>query len=396
MTPFVYQEELAKQGLALLLAHHIVYFAMEERTGKTLTAIRVAEQHHATKVLVITKKKALKGWEDTLAAYKTNKPFEVTTYSQLHKIDPKQRQLVILDEPHAYVSGYPKPGVTWKLTRVLTTQADIIYLSATPYAQGPQLLYHQFALSSFSPWAKFSNFYAWFKMYGKPHSIYVKGIEIPQYTKCDTELALSGVDHLFITKTRKELGFEHEPEDVVHWLELDEVTKHVYNTLVKKRLVQLKAGTLACESVAKLRASLHMLEGGCAKIGDAYIILANDEKIRFILSKWGDTDDMVIMYYYIAEGVKLRQVFKNAEVLQADSFAEGVDLSGYKHLIIYSQAFSTAKHSQRRARQANINRAEEILVHFLLVNKAISHQVYKAVSVNKVNYIDALYEGTTL
>ena len=396
MTPFVYQEELAKQGLALLLAHNIVYFAMEERTGKTLTAIRVAEQHPATTVLVITKKKALKGWEDTLAAYKTNKPFEVTTYSQLHKIDPKQRQLVILDEPHAYVSGYPKPGVTWKLTRALTVQADIIYLSATPYAQGPQLLYHQLALSSFSPWAKFSSFYAWFKMYGKPHSIYVKGIEVPQYTKCDTELALSGVEHLFITKTRKELGFEHEPEDVVHWLELDEVTKHVYNTLVKKRLVQLKAGTLACESVAKLRASLHMLEGGCAKIGDSYIILANDEKIRFILNKWGDTDDMVIMYYYIAEGVKLRQVFKNAEVLQADSFAEGVDLSGYKHLIIYSQAFSTAKHSQRRARQANINRTEEIHVHFLLVKKAISHQVYKAVSVNKVNYIDALYEGTTL
>ena len=60
-------------------------------------------------------------------------------------------------------------------------------------------------------------------------------------------------------------------------------------------------------------------------------------------------------------------------------------------MIIYSQDFSTARHTPRRARQANKNRKDEILVHYLLVKKAISEQVYDTVSVNKTNFVDSTY-----
>jgi len=43
-----------------------------------------------------------------------------------------------------------------------------------------------------------------------------------------------------------------------------------------------------------------------------------------------------------------------------------------------------------------MNREHPIDVHFLLVEKAISEQVYTTVSVNKRNYIDSLYTGELL
>lgn len=396
MKPYDYQEEMARDALEILLEHHLVYLACEERTGKTLASIRCAEQHPAKSVLVITKKKALKGWLDTLAKYKTNKPFEVTTYHQASKVTKEQRELIIIDEAHSYISSIPKPGVIWTDLKPLCRQADIIYISATPHAQGPQQLYHQFKLSSFSPWAKYPNYYSWHKTFGKPYTVQIKGIDVPKYDRCYDELVFGTVNHLFITKTRAELDFEHEPEDELHWLTLGEAARAVYNTLLEHKVVQLKAGLLTCETVAKLRMALHMLEGGVAKIGNTYITLANREKIDYIKRTWGDTAKLAIMYQYQEEGRKLRAEFQHAEILQGDSYAEGVDLMHIEHLVIYSQSFSTAKHTQRRARQANKNRKTKIVVHFLLVRKAISHQVYKTVSLNKVNYVDSRFERLEL
>jgi ERCC4-related helicase len=133
-----------------------------------------------------------------------------------------------------------------------------------------------------------------------------------------------------------------------------------------------------------------------AKIGKNYHILRNSEKIQYIINNWGDTEDLVIMYNYIAEQDKLQQHFKKALILQATSYAEGVDLHKYKHLVVYSQDFSTARHTQRRARQANKQREEPITVHFLLVKKAISEQVYKTVSVNKKNFVDSVFKRNKL
>ena len=191
----------------------------------------------------------------------------------------------------------------------------------------------------------------------------------------------------FILRLRNEL----------HYISLTDKTRLVYNQLLKDGIINLNGHLLMCDTVSKLRVSLHMLEGGVAKIDDkTYLQLGNTEKIDYIKAMWGDSSDVVIMYNYIAEGDKLAKHFKNAEILQSTSYAEGVDLSGYKHLVIYSQDFSTARHTQRRARQANKARKDPIKVHFLLVKDGLSDQVYDCVSRNKVNYVDSLFERNAL
>lgn len=396
MIPYPHQIEKAKLAYDVLRETAMAYLAMEERTGKTLTALLVAEMSNNVKtVLVITKAKAIKGWEETIKAYDPSVACHVFSYQSSHKaIGLSRYDLIIFDEAHNFLSSYPKPSKTWKNLKHMCTGLPILYLSATPHAQGRQMLYHQFALSTWSPWRQYTNFYRWFNVYGKPYFIKIGGgMEAKQYDKVHDDKIEADVAHLFITGTRAELDFEHEPEDKVHMIELTELTKRWYNEVLDHSVAQLDSdNTLVCDSDAKLRTSLHQIEGGTIKLDFDTLILPNTEKIRYILSEFGDGDNLVIMYNYKAEEKKLQKYFKKAKILQATSFAEGVDLSEYEHLVIYSQDFSTARHTQRRARQANKNRATPITVHYLLVDKAISAQVYKTVSINKKNFVDSRFE----
>lgn len=425
IVPWPSQLEIADKAISIIKEHAIVYLAMEERTGKSLTAILVAEEINVKKVLIITKlgtdNAVIKGWENTINNYIHLCGYTVINYHSLNKIKG-DFDLIILDEPHAYISGFPKKSKLWKDVYKFTKDKPIIYCSATPYAQGIQLLYHQLALSSWSPWSKFKDFYEWFKHFairdkaGHIKMIYIgPNRQAVDYKAVDLDKAYETVKHLFITKTREELGFEHEPEDVLHFIELTETTRTVYNTLMSDGVLEFTHSVsgrdyiIVCDTPIKLRWTLHMLEGGGLKFTKSvknakgkifeqpeYVTISNTEKIDFILKTWGDTDEIVIMYQYKVEKLKLEAVFKNARLLQSQSNAEGVDLSMYKHLIIYSQNFSTSQHTQRRARQANKLRAEPIKVHYLLVKNAISHQVYKTCSVNKVNFVDSVFERIEL
>ena len=301
MKPYPHQEELSNEALKIIRENGYVYLAMEERTGKTLTAILTAEKSAAQVVLVITKKKALDGWKETLAAYNPNTRFVVVNYHQAYKYCLAKFDLVILDESHNYISSYPKPGKIWKELKELIYGLPIIYSSATPYAQGPQMLYHQFALCAWGPWVRYSNFYKWFNEYGKPYTKEINGINVPQYDRAKQEEILADVQHVFITRTRQELGFEFEPEDKLHYVELAKNTKLVYNTLVKDELIELSVGLLVCDNPSKLRTALHQLEGGTIKIDNDRHVLANTEKVDYILKHFGDTEDVVIMYNFKAE-----------------------------------------------------------------------------------------------
>lgn len=397
MQPRPHQIKLAAECVEKLKDYGLVYLAAEERTGKTLAGLIAAKDYGALSILVITKAKAQAGWLETLTKYEAGMKVAVTSYHSAYKHDGGDFALVILDEAHSTLSSYPKPGKIQQQLRKLCKGKPIIYLSATPYAQGYSQLYHQLQVSSHSPFRSYANFYSWHNAYGKPYTIKIMGNDVCQYDRVREAEVEAAVSHLFITATRAELGFEHEPTDVLHYVTLDDDTKFAYNELLQHKLIEFSsAGMVVCDNTSKLRTVLHQLEGGTVKNNDVGYVLANREKVDYILRTFGDSKDLVIMYNYKAELTKLEAVFRNALLLQATSYAEGIDLSMYKHLVIYSQDFSTARHTQRRARQANMDRKEAITVHFLLVKKALSEQVYKTVSLNKVNYVDSLFEKVKL
>ena len=403
MIPYEHQVKASKLAVKIMKESMIVYLASEERSGKSLTTILTTEQLNIKTVLILTKKRAIDGWLNILKEYEHNKDYTVINYEQIKNYKPIY-DLIVLDEAHNFISKFPIPSKTWNLVKQFTVNKPIILISATPHAQGYQLLYHQLALSSWSPWNKWPTAYLWFAKFGHIKFKWIYGKQIPDYTEV-SPICFDSVKHLFIAETRVDLGFKHEPKDKIHYIELNQNTKDVYNNILKCRAIELNGWDLVCDTVMKLRTTLHTIEGGSViqliKKGKKIIkregfVLSNTEKIDYIKSIWGDTDDMVIMYNYVSEKTKLESHFLQASILQSTSYAEGIDLYKFKHLIIYSQDFSTARHTQRRARQTNKLREEEIIVHYLLVKDAISDQVYEAVSINKKNYVDSLFKQVAL
>lgn len=397
MKPYPHQVEISSQAYEILKENMIVYLAMLERTGKTLTSILTCERCLNVKsVLVLTKKKALDGWLNTIENYKPKIEFIVTNYHQASKIKPNSYDLVILDEAHSYISGFPKPSTMWKNVASLTKDKPIIYLSATPSAQGSCMLYHQFKLSSWSPFHEYTTFYKWFAVFGIPNTKYLGSIQVKDYTQCKEGLVWDWVKHLFISYTREELGFKFEPTDKLHFVELNPMTLYQYKLLENDGYAVINDVEIVAGTPSSLLTKLHQLEGGTLKQDDTSLILDNTEKIDYILSLYGDSPDVVIFYHYVSEYTKLSRYFKNARLLQASAYAEGVDLSMYDKIIVYSMNFSTAQYTQRRARQANLMRDKPIVVDYLLTKGLISHQVYQCVAENKTNFVDKYYRKSGL
>lgn len=398
-----HQENLLSKCISVLQEHRLCYLSAEERVGKTLPALLAAcLLGKEGPVLILTKKKALDGWLETLDSLDTKPLCYVTNYEQAKNLISSEENLysfVILDEAHHALSAYPKPSKTAILVQKMIYKSPyVLFLSATPHAESYSQVFHQLNVSMHSPFDSCKNFYDWFSTYGIPKFKWLGSRQIRMYNEINTELLLPQIKHLFVTMTREQAGFEEDPEDELHYIEPSEFLKSKYAEAEKLRVFTMeKERVLELDTPSRLLFSLHQMEGGTLKISETESLeLGNAEKIDYIKKVWGDSSDVVIFYNYIAEGKLLRKSFQNARILQGTSFAEGVDLSNYAHLVIYSQNFSASKYIQRRARQCNFNRKDPIKVHFLLMKGWVSDQCYACVSSKYKNFTFKLYKPSYL
>src|SRR5690554_3958136 len=123
-----YQKKIASQGVEIIQKHKILILSMMVRTGKTITAMEVARQYGARKVLFVTKKKAIRSIESD---YETMNPgFDITVinFESIHRIENKGFDLVIIDEFHN-LSAFPKPSKRTKKTKEYVGDLPVIMLS---------------------------------------------------------------------------------------------------------------------------------------------------------------------------------------------------------------------------------------------------------------------------
>lgn len=406
-----HQKVLVSRCLDVLKSKHLCYLAAEERVGKSLVALdliyQLCELHQIA--LILTKKKALEGWLFSIAKYRDGilkSRVLVTNYEQVSKltINPS---FVILDEAHHGIGAYPRYSKTAGLAQKFAYDANyVLLLSATPHAESYSQLFHQFNISRFSPFDHYRDFYAWFKDYGIPEFQWVGGRQIRKYNDTQVDKIKEAVEPYFVRMSRREAGFDFEPIDHIHLVELSDIEKSHIETLKRTRVLELetkRANTkmvYEADTPTKLISALHQLEGGTLKFDKKgwYIWEAPKEqlsKVNYILDNWGDTNDLAIFYNYVAEGDLLRKYFKNALILQGTSYAEGIDLSHIRTLVIYSQNFSASKYIQRKARQCNYDRKEPIHVHFLLAKGEISDMVYESVAKKQISFTSVVYLQNT-
>jgi len=415
MLPRPHQEEGSTWALNTIREYGLAYLSWQERTGKTLTALLTVEKSEAKTCLIVTKKKAIEGWEETLIAWDHNTKFVVINYESIHKIKLGGKiahynistdswvnrdvfitdfDFIILDEAHHAIASIGKVSATWKKVSLFSKEKPILYLSATPYAETIGQLYHQFKLSDWSPWIKYSNYYNFHRDYGIPKTIYTSyGPQLDRSVFRVKEV-LNTCEHLFNFKTRKEVGIEHEPSVNVVTVPMSTTVTDLMKEWKSKRVIEVNGYIIEGDSDPKMRSVHYQLEGGTLKISDTLSIFMDDmDKINYIKANY-EPGTYAIMAHFIAErGLIERELGNVCRILSSDGDAEGTDLHKVDKLIVYSMSFKTSKHTQRICRQANHDREEPIEVDILVASKpGVGRAVYNTVAIKKENFVKASYE----
>lgn len=400
-----YQVKIASQACEILKELHIVYLAMEMRTGKTLTALAIAEMLGKKNVLFITKKKAIKSIEADYEQLKPKYKLKVINdhFSNIEKEKPEY-DCYIIDEAHGF-GGFPKPSSKAKHLKALIKKNDIIMLSGTPSPEtyGSQL-FHQFYLSEYNPF-NIDSFYKWAKLYVNIKEKFIGGVRHNDYSDAKKDEIMRVVGKYFITYTQEEAGFKENIKEIVHNVEIDKRIYILIEILRRDKIYQFKNSedTIICDTPVKEQNKIHQLCSGTIITENKEYKILDYSKAKYIKEKFANKK-IAIYYQFQAEGEALKNTFHNWTsspeefnqqsdrifICQIQSGSMGVDLSTADDLILYNINFSALQYQQVRARLSHKNRIKPIYVHWIFSKEGIEHKIYKAV-VNKQDYTSQFY-----
>jgi SNF2 family DNA or RNA helicase len=396
-----YQTKIANKAFQILSDLKIVYLSLEMRVGKTLIALETANLCGAESVLFITKKKAISSIEKD---FKREDNFRfrlnVVNYEQVHKCDPSDYDLIIVDEAHS-LGKYPKPSLRTKRIRKIVGEKKLILLSGTPSPESYSQLFHQFWVSDHSPFDE-SNFYKWAKAgYVKVKEVYRNGFKLNDYSNADQTYIMELLNQYFINFTREEAGFTQSEviEKVIKLPCPPQITQMV-STLLRDRYYAFVDGTeILCDSALKLQSKIHQVFSGTVKTETGEYKILSPYKAEFIKKHYIDTR-IAIFYKFVAEGEILRKMFAGEyteDPMAYDQFKSriflsqiqtgsmGISLASADILIFYNIDFSAVQYWQARSRLQTLNRISPPIVHWLFSDIGIEHKIMNVI-IKKKSY----------
>lgn len=387
-----YQEQISNNADEILQEHGLVYLALEVRTGKTLTAIATAQKFGANNILFVTKKKAINDIQAQAEAFGVK--IFATNYEQLHNLSAEY-DLIIIDEAHS-IGAFPVPSLRAKELKRICVGKPVIYLSGTPTPESYSQIYHQLWVSSFSPFKQYKNFYAWSKDYVNVRQKWISGRAHNDYTDANITKIKQETDHLMITFTQEDAGFESFVNENILYVKMSELTYKLANRLRIDKIVKNSEGqVIMADTAVKLMQKLHQIYSGS-------IICDEPEreakafdytKAEFIKQYFQDKK-IAIFYKFKAELYILMFVFGkeigfDVEGFNNDSFRvialqivsgrEGINLSKAEALIFYNIDFSATSYWQARARLQTKDREKDAQIYWVFSEGGIEDKIYKAV-----------------
>ena len=397
-----YQEEIAEQGLAILSKYKIVYLSMEVRTGKTLTALSIAERYGAKNVLFLTKKKAVEGGtiQSDYNLLAPSYSITITNNESLHKVTGTF-DLFISDEHHRNGS-YPKPNLTTKEIKKRYAHFPMIFLSGTPCIESASQLYHQFWISNHSPFAEYKTFYKWAVRYVKEKYKHLYGKQIRDYSDAKTDDIMQVLNKYFIYYTQEQAGFESKiKENVLYYEETHFITR-LKEQLLENGIIQSKTDNIIADTSAGLMTKIHQIENGTVitESGVSYVV---DKNKAIFIRDYFKGKKVAIFYYYQKELELLKEVFGETLTTDFNEFvstdknfciqqktgSEAISLKEADALVYYNFGFSGKDFVQGRDRMTTKERGENN-VYIILCKGGFNEKLYKVVS-QKKRYNEAIF-----
>ena len=393
-----YQTTIIEKAKGVLEAHRFVYLSMEVRTGKTLTALGVAEKLGIKNLLFVTKKKAIGSIE---ADYKKLMPgYEITVinYESLHKVTGKF-DLLVLDEAHT-LGAYPKPSKRTKLVKeiILRQNPFVILMSGTPTPESFSQIYHQVYACPKNPFNQYKSFYKFAKEYVNVVQKVINSFHINNYDD-GKPVILDRMKPYMISYTQKEAGFKSEIKEHVLRVEMSKLTydfvkeMREHGVITGKKTKEVILGDTGVKKMSKI----HQLFSGTVKLENGKRMVTDLSKARFIRSKFKDMK-VGIYYKFKAEYDALKQVYgdnltddlqefkatnKNI-ALQIVSGREGISLKEADCLVYYNIDFSALSYWQSRDRMTTKDSTVSD-VYWIFAERGIETKIYKTVT-NKKDY----------
>lgn len=430
-----YQLELSKKGAEILLRLKIVYYCMEVRTGKTLTALNTIKLAGYKNALFLTKKKAIpsiqKDYNDF--GYEYNFKLLVANNESLHLIKDNDFDVVVMDEAHRF-GAFPKPGKGITDFKSKFSQLPIIFLSGTPHPESFSQVYHQFWVSRYSPFKEHNSFYKWFTAMGcfKTEfdlgfgvvANYTNNIEVmfkyfaikqrsikkddPNYDKLIKGILLEIaaakeiiaksnekineiLEPYFVKLTQNQAGFTTEVKEHVLTCKMNKITYNLINRLKKDRVIKGAEETILADTPVKLMSKIHQLSSGTIKFesGNSQVIdCSKGEYVKEFFKGY----KIAMFYKFQSEYQMLKQVFGYELVndletfndtdkhiaLQVVSGREGISLKAADYLVFINIDFSAISYFQAKDRLTTMDRKTND-IYWIFSENGIEHDIYKTV-----------------
>jgi len=398
MQPRPYQIDISNKAADIIRKYGLVYLAMQVRCGKTVTALLTAEKVGAEVILFLTKKKVISGILDDHKAFGIKADIVVTNYENLHHVKNLSFDIVICDEAHG-LGQYPKPAQRVKKLKELCKGKPIIYLSGTPTPESYSQIFHQFYISSFSPFKDFVNFYKWAKDYVDVRLKYFKGLKVNDYSNANQTKIKQMTDHLIIPFTQQEAGFKAEVKELTVSIKMEPSTYFLADRLKRDRVyIGRDNNVVLADTGAKLLSKLHQIYTGTV-IDEKNDGLVFDRSKAYWIKENFKGKKIAIFYKYKAEEMMLYLTFGYDKfttdpqefatssdkwfLSQIQSGREGISLSTADALIMLNIDFSAVSYWQARARMQNKDREEASKVYWLFAEGGIEEKIYAAVKGKK-------------
>ena len=391
-----YQQNIINKGSSVVDKHGFVYLAMEVRTGKTLTSLGIAKELGVSKVLFITKKKAISSIQDDYNKLDSNFEIDIINYESLHKIEGSY-DLVVLDEAHS-LGAFPKPSKRAKQVKIIIQKNNplVILLSGTPTPESFSQMYHQIYAIPSNPFKRFINFYKFCHEYVNVTEKKINGLNIRDYSD-GLPTIMDAMKPYFISYSQKEAGFKTETKENVMHVDMSSLTYNLANKLKKDLVVQGKSEVILADTPVKLMMKLHQIYSGTIKFESGASTVLDLTKAKFILNQFCDKK-IAIFYKFKQELQALKKVFQDKLTTDLNEFTstdknialqivsgrEGISLRQAQCLVYYNIDFSATSYWQSRDRMTTKNRLKND-VYWIFSRGGIEDQIYKAV-IGKKDY----------
>ena len=391
-----YQIEIIEKAYEVLTKHKFVYLSMQVRTGKTLTAMGVAQRLPVESMLFVTKKKAMSSIQADYNKLNPNYAIEIINYESLHKIQGKF-DCIVLDESHS-LGAYPKPSKRTKMVKdiILKQKPFVILMSGTPTPESFSQMYHQVYACPLNPFRDYRNFYKFSKVYvdvfqrqlgSMTHNVYSAG----------KQTIIDEMKPYMISYTQREAGFKAETNEEVLRVEMSDLTYKIVKQLKKDLVVEGKHTNeiILADTGVKLMMKLHQLFSGTVKFESGKSQVIDFSKAEFIRTRFSGMK-VGIFYKFKAEYDALKSVYGDdltteleefdttdkSIALQIVSGREGISLKKADCLVYYNIDFSALSYWQSRDRMTTKDTLEN-KIYWIFSRDGIEDKIYETVAKKK-------------